>query len=84
MTQATTHNTNTPRRAPPVAVRAASRSRGSVGCVPRTTAIKHPAASCEVLTPLFKLLAIASLRSKLLGIYPKRLKAVRGTHPTIE
>ena len=37
-------------------------------------AIKHPAASREVLTPLFKLLAIASLRTKVRGIDPKRLK----------
>jgi hypothetical protein len=35
--------------------------------------IKPPAAIYGVLTPLFKLLAIASLRTKVLGTYPKRL-----------
>ena len=38
------------------------------------SAIKHPAASYGVLTALFKLLALASLRPKERGIKPEEIK----------
>ena len=38
--------------------------------------IKHPAASYGVLTALFKLLSLASLRTKERGIKPEEIKSM--------